>query len=60
MIYLGNNTSNGGRMSFQVTIILLFLTTAIFIFAESYFRDHKKVDSKEQQYDQSPENYKRF
>ena len=47
-------------MSFEVILVSLFLATAVFIFAESYFRDHKKVDSKEQQHDQSPENYKRF
>ena len=47
-------------MSFEIILIVLFLAIAVFIFAETYFKDNKKADSKEQQYDQSPENYKRF
>ena len=47
-------------MSFETILIILFLATAVFIFAETYFNDNNKADTKEQQYDQSPENYKRF
>ena len=47
-------------MKIEIILIVFFLTTAIFVFADSYLRSHKKADLKEQQHDQSPENYKRF
>ena len=47
-------------MSIETILIVLFLATAVFIFAETYFKDNNKADTKERQYDQSPENYKRF
>ncbi len=47
-------------MSFETILIVLFLAIAVFIFVETYFKDNNKAESKEKQYDQSPENYKRF
>ena len=47
-------------MKFEIVLFVLVLATAISIIAESFFKGQKKADLKEQQHDQSPENYKRF